>query len=858
MDLSWVYIWFSTLFCLVHGYSAKELDAKSMKYLKTEQRWGKLGCVLLHNDNSSVITQFNMTMKQIRDELHLPINLYQYHHTIGNSVQCFHDSQLVPYTYSLDNQKRKGNLYKWFKKIFKQSSKYETKMLTTVDNSDQFKDITHKALLLVVFTGTHFFDHMVNIFNKIDVKKGDVFFVPPNTQIERKLIDSMNAGHFPTVIFLTRQSMYQRFEHYKTLEDEYNTNVDSIKLALLQYELRHIVAQKRSLQLLLDSRSQLSIPSCVTVYSSTSNTQQTYPFIHALHRTYNHLSDRHLVKFFLYDFSEPGHSSGLPELLRSPTINAVPFIFCNHLNRTIHGTSIAQTIFPTEKIPTPFIFERFIQQQLFRSPPPLSTSRLQIADPKVCFANSTNYCQPYDEEFDTSSLAEEETKDSGKFNGLRSRTKRLRIITDASWDRLINSRNQRDDLMRFDDSTSYRVQHSLVIFISAGCSYCQKIRPEFVKIAKSASYLKDVSVLSMNCTQHPIKCKQHHVTGFPTLLLFRTIQSERSSCIPNSMLLEPTWIDYHGEIKERTVMNWLSEVTDPSLTIHQDQPHTLKDKDIRLSIKFYTKRYVQTSLPRSLQSTLMHLSCLSILCERFHHVMDCVATPERGVMDYSPNDQNLYVSSISFLRSDKMSALIMKAGTPLANLFRLEGDLSRVSKAHRPHQYDIPWRLTCEDDHARCLTLLATFIQDHSRLPIFHINEAMFHSHQKTNNELWERPLLLVLGNETYFNTKSSFYKDLYVYAVEQYNSINVGLLDVTLHPHWARMFVPRNPTEDSLKLTSQYPRYVMLNMSDHSHAGFYPSLVEHTQMKSINSLADFVDGYLKDSSSMVVETEHF
>jgi len=40
------------------------------------------------------------------------------------------------------------------------------------------------------------------------------------------------------------------------------------------------------------------------------------------------------------------------------------------------------------------------------------------------------------------------------------------------------------------------------------------------------------------------------VTGYPTLLLFRSIQSEKSShCVPSEMWLEPSWIIYHGDMK---------------------------------------------------------------------------------------------------------------------------------------------------------------------------------------------------------------------------------------------------------------------------------------------------------------------
>ena len=70
-------------------------------------------------------------------------------------------------------------------------------------------------------------------------------------------------------------------------------------------------------------------------------------------------------------------------------------------------------------------------------------------------------------------------------------------------------------------------------------------------------------------------------------------------------------------------------------------------KDVQLKIKFYTKDYVTKSLPRSFRGRLIHLSCLAILCEKFHDIMGCVATPEKGVVKFGEGDKELFVSSVS-------------------------------------------------------------------------------------------------------------------------------------------------------------------------------------------------------------------
>lgn len=66
---------------------------------------------------------------------------------------------------------------------------------------------------------------------------------------------------------------------------------------------------------------------------------------------------------------------------------------------------------------------------------------------------------------------------------------------------------------------------------------------------------ENLSVFLMNCSKsNTNKCKDYHVTGYPTLLLFRTIEAENSErCFHPDDLVEPSWIDYHGNFKVRIV-----------------------------------------------------------------------------------------------------------------------------------------------------------------------------------------------------------------------------------------------------------------------------------------------------------------
>lgn len=73
---------------------------------------------------------------------------------------------------------------------------------------------------------------------------------------------------------------------------------------------------------------------------------------------------------------------------------------------------------------------------------------------------------------------------------------------------------------------------------------------------------------------------------------------------------------------------------------------TFQDKNIKLIIKVFTKQYVSESLPRSLHGKVLHLSCLSILCEQLHSQLECVGVGDEGVK-MAAGDQNFFVSTVS-------------------------------------------------------------------------------------------------------------------------------------------------------------------------------------------------------------------
>jgi len=69
---------------------------------------------------------------------------------------------------------------------------------------------------------------------------------------------------------------------------------------------------QKILEARITSRSQLEIPSCVAVFSSSGDAKHTHRYLHAYHRSYLHLDSLqpHPARLFTMDLKEPSNSAG--------------------------------------------------------------------------------------------------------------------------------------------------------------------------------------------------------------------------------------------------------------------------------------------------------------------------------------------------------------------------------------------------------------------------------------------------------------------------------------------------------------------------------------------------------------------
>lgn len=848
---------------MVTAYERGEvLDEKQVLEYTTENHWSQPGCILFYNNDSSILPYFTSVVTKLQNRRN-DLKFYTHHRKFGGNVLNCYNKQMQPQIYHFE-KKVKKRLLSWLKEVFIGGDTIKT--LNTTDINDL--PLSSETLLVLSFPGVVDFDDvhetMLNVksFDTITTSSS-VYFVAPGTIHERTMVDKLKIEHFPTVLVYYRSSRYRNFAEIKRLEGRFEVTEESIKLALLAHQMEKVSLNPDTLYYHMSNKNDLNTPNIIAVYTS-SNAKQSYPYLHAYYRSYAAFTSRRHPpgSLFTLDIRQTKNSLALPKYFKMRAIKSIPFIFCVYKNLTIQGGKIDQIMFPEHTMPTPYPLEVFIQDVVADG----SSKRMDLGPlyTKVCHVNSTSFCYHGDEE------VQDKGKKKYKQQQIRKerrpkRKQALQGVTDSTWDDVIVGYNKQESW--FSEANKIHVKNNLVIFISSSCSYCNIVHKEFEEVAKSSSYLDGVSVYLMNCTHSPIKCKEYHVTGYPTLLLFRTIQSEkRQRCLRSELLIEPTWVDYHGTFEATTILTWLADVTIPSMKIAATND-VIMNKDVRLLVYYYTKDYVMRYLPRSLRGTLLSMSCLSKLCELLHSRLECVSTPYQGVaaLESSDGEKNLFVASVEFHRSDGKKMLIMKVGKPMNDLLQNEEEISssQNSNLHRPHTYDIPLGFVCEDDHERCLDIIRMFIIDHSRLPIIHLTEEMFHTHQRTNNELWNRPILLALARLNDLNISSAFFKQLYSLSVEFYRDVNVAVLDVGKYFHWSRMFVPRDIDKGTFdKVYNQYPRFCFITMNDHVHAAFYPrfneSMMAITGEIDFQDLRMFVKKYLHDPKSLLVETEHF
>lgn len=838
------------------------------KYVK-EGQWETPACILFHSNESHILQRYSKVfMKKKNDIKFFTVEK----HLIG-------DQKIVPYTKCYIGQSTQKDF------VFKNKRKGFLKWINSLDTILPYKLLTDPNLeklsvkdnvfILVMIPGIFNFESSEKLMNEViesndGTLKVDAYMVPPDTECERTLFKKQMVSIFPSGLLLHRNKAYERAELVKEFVGSHEVTAMFIKLYLLVEKMKSFVVSAEQFELYTNFKHYVESPVLLYIYSSQS--ESSYLGLHAFHRTLLEFSmKKRTVQFGIFDISERLNGHALERNVKV-SVSSLPFVLCVHQ----HGegsSKIRQKSMKHNSIPTIHAVELFLQTlQLM---PSLKSKGIPHFE--MCASNITDVCMVGDE-FNAENIVEEKTRKI-KTRAVKRRRKsgELRYITEKMWNRIFATEKPSKYHFSKRKNVFSESRLLLVIFIREGCSFCDIAMSEFRRVAKEVAYLPNLFVYLMNCTENTLRCKQLSITGFPTLLLFRVVSAyEHKQCLPAEYFLQPAVTDYHGNFEADEILAWLSASTLPVITFPEAQQNISaewKERNIRLKARLFSKAFASRYLPRSINNKLLPLKCFLVMCELLYAQVSCVGLPEDNTLLHR-DEKELVVSSVEFQRRDGAHVMLFKTGVPMKRSLTEEESVGS-SFFHHTHRYNISSTFRCEDNHVKCDHVMMEFINDHAHMPVTHINTGMFHSHQKGNSYLGKKPILMSLAHSKNITQHSKFYQQLYDVAVKLYKDVNVAVLDVDQHSHWANLFVPRGyysqsyASNDDFKL-HRYPRFCLIDIDDHRHAAFYPTIEEdgkggikiaHAHISGTineNELVVFVNKYLFNRSVVTMETEHF
>ncbi|KAK2158290.1 hypothetical protein LSH36_173g01002 [Paralvinella palmiformis] len=336
---------------------------------------------------------------------------------------------------------------------------------------------------------------------------------------------------------------------------------------------------------------------------------------------------------------------------------------------------------------------------------------------------------------------------------------------------------------------------TLVIFILAGCGSCTRNQPIFEQIQESVRHIEGASVYVMNCSQDEVTCRDQHITGYPSLVAYRSLAwLDGKHCLSDEASKTERYVrlDYHGVLLVPHVMGWFSEIT--SDTVINLKFGTISN-DFELPVQLEA-----TALPRH-SRYLPRISgkrtdyfypymCFQLTCERLYGQAACVVkySDEVPRSEYS-NNFDMVITKVVLSRGDGIQTTVTQLGRTLYSTLEEESSGS-IHRFHRPHRYNIHHQQRCEDDHRACTDLIVYFVRDHGRLPITGMTSQAFHTQQSFlfQDDL---PVLVALVHQDNITEESAFYKTLKSIAYRFYNEFVIVSVDVDEFPSWSGQFVP-------------------------------------------------------------------
>ncbi|XP_078676624.1 uncharacterized protein LOC144913670 [Branchiostoma floridae x Branchiostoma belcheri] len=437
------------------------------------------------------------------------------------------------------------------------------------------------------------------------------------------------------------------------------------------------------------------------------------------------------------------------------------------------------------------------------------------------------------------------------------KARQIPVLTGSDWDQVISTTHAAPPPYGLAGSASL-VQVVAVTFIKASCGTCTKKMPELELVHKAVKRMMEVSFYVFNCSADPARCEQQRIRGFPTLVAYRVVQNRRVEHCTQDTTYDSIRLDYHDVLGAEKVLEWLSKVTESAMHYVSTTDGT-DFQDVALFAE-----PANTVVDRGYS-----FRCFEYLCEQLYGQVACYVLSKKAV------NAEAAMLRISLHRSDGLRAPIFAAGQPLASVMESDSSESQLHQFHSPHKYNLQPDTLCEDDEAFCTDTLLRFIRDHSRLPVMHITQQLFHTQRRHLLFNTDVPILIALGHASNFTQESQFYTNLYSAALSMYRVMSFATLDVDVYPMWAGQFVPLGYRRELLETTDTgslhlnpptlytYPRLCIVRWHDHGHAAFYPDLEEkrwQRQHRSFTSseIVKFAEDFLKDPDKLLTRTEMF
>lgn len=333
---------------------------------------------------------------------------------------------------------------------------------------------------------------------------------------------------------------------------------------------------------------------------------------------------------------------------------------------------------------------------------------------------------------------------------------------------------------------------------------------------------KSSKIYFVNCNEREQVCSRQNVTGFPTLLAYKNIKyRETDDCLIDNASIQV--IGFHGSYQAQNMIEWYQDISD--LGIHYGKPHNFHTGcNVHIIVKAAQKSV--DNLP---------LSCMENVCKLLAY-SECFILQENV-------DTDIYIESVELVRRDGIYSFIYNDGESLDQSFS-RTQLLHTYHSYEDHKYKNP---VCKKEPSNCISMIATFIKEHSRIPITELNPILFHSPTTYWPLFGKLPILAALVNHDTIISDSGIMQILKEVAVLYYQVLATSFVDVDRYPFWAHGMSPKvkiDPSSQDMEWTHSYPRVLIFQLHEHKQAAFL-KITGDDLTKS--ELVTFIGNYLKN-----------